>query len=189
MPTLKRAKQDVLDLVEDIKERYHGALVAAEVTVDVLMAHPGENDDHAVKLHGYPCAAVVKITPYQQRVMGVADAIITIDAATWHGLSDAEREALIDHELHHLEVQRDKEGAVKSDDQGRPKLRMRLHDVQAGWFLDVVRRHKESSLEIKQARQVWDEFGQLLFPWAQEVVEDKSLKTRRQAREVAVEVG
>ena len=43
-------------------------------------------------------------------------------------LLGAERRALLDHELHHLELKRDKKDRIRKDDLGRPLLRMRKHD-------------------------------------------------------------
>lgn len=147
---------DVHQLIAAVVEKYHGDLVTHEVSIGAEWCTPGENDDAGspLKLHGYACAAVVRVTPLKQRLHGVPDAVITLDKHHWIGLSDEERAALIDHECLHLQLQRDSEGSVVGDDAGRPKLKMRLHDVQAGWFLAIADRHGEHSPEIQQARKV-----------------------------------
>lgn len=162
---------EAFSLISDTISKHYPDLEKHEVTVGVLLAF-SDGETPAVKLHGYACAATIKITPYVQRVQGIEDAVITLDGALWAGMTDERKAALIDHELMHLEVQFDDEGLAKSDDLGRPKLKMRLHDVQAGWFVEIARRHGEASFEVEQARQIADDHGQLLFGWA----EPKSIK-------------
>lgn len=112
-----------------------------------------------VKLHGYPCAAVVSIIPYKQRVDKRADAEIIIDQGQWQDLSDIQRRALLDHEITHLELQKDDVGLVKTDDQGRPKLSMRLHDWQIGGFREIAQRYGEDALEVIGARAFEKDYG------------------------------
>ncbi len=70
----------------------------------------------------------------------------------------------MDHELTHLELA-EKEGAPVLDDGGRPKLKMRLHDYEFGWFTEVAERHKENAIEVQQARALIDGDGQVYFPF------------------------
>jgi hypothetical protein len=169
MPSYSRGKPEIRARVSEVMGRYHGALVEAEVTVGVLMCHPGEGEEHALKLHGYPCAATVKVTPLKQRVMGIEDAIITIDAVTWEGLTEEERVAVIDHELQHLDVAVDKDGEVRADDQGRPRLKMRLHDWELGGFASIAGRHKADALEVQAFRAVSQAYHQQLFRWSDDM--------------------
>lgn len=116
----------------------------------------------AVKLHGYPCAAVISIIPYKQRVDKRADAEIIIDQSQWQDFTAPQRRALLDHEITHLELQRDDIGLVKTDDQGRPKLSMRLHDYQVGGFASIAKRYGGDALEVIQAKQMRDAYGDVL---------------------------
>jgi hypothetical protein len=50
------------------------------------------------------------------------------------------------------------------DDLGRPKLRMRKHDINFGWFNQVAKRHGSASQERIQARMILDEAGQFYWP-------------------------
>jgi hypothetical protein len=161
---------EAVGLIAGLIASHHPDLQKHEVTVGVVLATTDDPDKPAVKLHGYPCAAVVSITPYKQRIHGVADALITIDAANWDDLSERQRESLIAHELTHLTVATDRKGYAKADDAGRPKLRMRLHDVQVGWFMSIAERYGEDSYEVQQARDIQDKHGQLLFSWAEGVI-------------------
>ena len=157
-------------LIRQLVDDHYPDLAKHEVTIGVVMATSDDPEKPAVKLHGYKCAAVVSITPYKQRIHGVADTLITIDAANWSDLAERRRESLIAHELTHLVVALDKNGHAKADDAGRPKLKMRLHDVQTGWFMSIAERYGEDSYEVQQARQIQDKWGQLLFSWAEGVI-------------------
>lgn len=159
-PTQGDVVHEILRLMMDA---YHSELADAGVTVGVLFATPGENDDYALKLHGYPCAATIKITSYKDRVLGIADATITIDETQWDDFDEAERKALIDHELQHLALQVDKEGQTKTDDLSRPKLKMVLHDWQLGGFALVASRHKAASLEAQAFKEAYHNYRQLLL--------------------------
>jgi hypothetical protein len=160
---------EVHDLVAAQIEAHHPDLLKHKVTVGVDFA--GVPLGESLKCKGVPCHAYVKITPLRQRIRGYPDAVITIDARHWADeAGEEQRAALIDHELAHLLVCFDKDKFVKSDDIGRPKLRIRPHDIEVGWFLDVAERHGEASYEVAQARRIADDHGQLLFGWAAEGV-------------------
>jgi hypothetical protein len=81
-----------------------------------------ERTDHLCLLHGnVPQARIWLYAPY---------------AAT---LDDASFCALVEHELYHLAQKKDKEQQPMFDDEGRPVLTNRAHDV--GEFIEVVRRY------------------------------------------------
>jgi hypothetical protein len=172
MPTTyEKANAEVLQLLADVIGQCHQDLEEVDANVCVLMATAAKDDKGkalapAVKLHGVACAATVRIVSYKDRVAGREDAEILIDADLWEEASDPERVALLDHELHHLEVQRDDDGHPKSDDCGRPKLKMRHHDHDFGWFDAIARRHGDASYEVKQAKAFADQNGQLYWGWS-----------------------
>lgn len=173
MPVLSRAPQDIRDFVAQVTEDYHAELKNATVTVGVLMASPtekemGEPAPH-LKHNGYGAAAVIGITPIRQRVMGIADAVITLDDETWRSLDEDGREALIDHELAHLIVCRDEDDQVKFDDCNRPKLKMRLHDIQIGVFSEIIARHGMKSIDAQNVRLVYETYKQKLFSWGSDL--------------------
>jgi hypothetical protein len=162
MKCYSKVSSDVLMHIQRMHAEYHPDL--PQVTVDAVFVFDDEASSEPVLKHqGYSAAAVIRITPVRDRTLGVADAVITIDRATWLTLSASQRDALVDHELQHLEWQQDKEGHPKSDALGRPKLSLRRHDHQIGYFTDVVQRHGEAALEIRAARYLIAEIGQLSF--------------------------
>lgn len=170
MATFRKADKDICDLVSDVMRQYHKPLHDAGVRVDVLLAHAPRNEKTdepkgpAIKLHSYPCLATVRVTSQKERVAGLADVMLVIDGDQWPDLPDAQRDALIDHELAHVVLVLS-EGMPQTDDCFRPKLKSRPHDAQLGVFWDVVERHKQNSLEAVAYRDVHRNFTQLCFPW------------------------
>lgn len=155
MPRYEKAPAEVGQIVERMMDRYHPQLRDAGVTVAQLLAFPstdesGDSKGPAIKHQGYQAQAVIKIIGLKERTDGRADAELVIDGENWPLLSGEEKDALIDHELEHLELKLDKDGLLVRDDLERPKLVIRKHDHQFGWFDSIVRRHGRDSLEFKQ---------------------------------------
>lgn len=162
MKCYSKVSTDVQTHIDRMHGDYHPDL--KDVTVDAVFVFDDEASSKCVLTHqGYGAAAVIRITPVRDRTLGVADAVITIDRATWLSLSAPQRDALVDHELEHLVWDKDKEGKPKGDALGRPKLSTRRHDHQIGYFTDVVGRHGEAALEIRAARYLIAEIGQMKF--------------------------
>jgi hypothetical protein len=155
-------------MVRDVMAKYHEELFAAEVTVQVLFARMSEGEaGPAVKAPGgWPALAVVRRCPLKQRVAGFKDAEITIDERKWKELSEPQQIALLDHELQHLELVYEGDGAgtpVATDDWGRPKLKLRKHDWELAGFKAICDRHPDAALEKLAAQKFQDEFGQYVF--------------------------
>jgi hypothetical protein len=153
---------DAGDCIEKIQAAHHEDLEG--VTVSALFVFDNESSVSVLKHQGYPAGAVVRITPLKDRALGTADAVIVVDRAHWLALSQRQRNALIDHELTHLARKVDKEtGEMMVDAVERPKLTMRRHDHQFGWFDEIASRHGEASPEVNQARRLMESSGQLYF--------------------------
>lgn len=164
MKTYSHASDDVLMAIARMREQYypHGTELDG-VTIAALFVFDDEASSEQVLTHGgYPAQATIKLTPVRDRALGVADAVIVIDRANWLALVSMERDALIDHELYHLERVIDEEtGIPKADAVNRPKLTMRKHDHQYGWFDEIAQRHGEASAEVRQAKTLIAQTGQL----------------------------
>lgn len=132
--------------------RWHDDLGKAGVTVSVLTAHADEADlekgKSALRHHGYPAAALVRVNSHKDRVEGKADATILVDGDQWPDWPAERRLAILDHELTHLELVM-KDGAVQRDDCGRPRLRLRKHDFELGGFEAVAERHKRAEIQVE----------------------------------------
>lgn len=155
MPRYEKAPAEVGQTVERMMDRYHPQLRDAKVSITCLMAFPttdknGDSSGPPLRFQGYPAAAIVKIIGLKERTDGRSDVEICIDGDAWPLRSDAEKEALIDHELEHLDLKIDKDGAIVRDDLDRPRLKIRKHDHQHGWFDAIVRRHGRAALEFQQ---------------------------------------
>ncbi len=171
MPIYEAASPEHREVLDAMLEKFHQPLVEAGVAIDLLLAWPklDKNDDPtgpALTLHGWRCAALVRVVPYKQRVKGMGDAEILLDAMTWEETDEAGREALMDHELEHLELRvstkkKDK-GSILRDDLGRPKLKLRQRDYKLEGFHSIVRRHGVEAFEWQahvdhqvRVKQLW----------------------------------
>lgn len=156
------AAPDADSCIAKIQAAHHPDLKG--VTVMALFAFDSDSEDPVLEHQGYPAGAVCRITSLRDRASGMTDASIVVDRSTWLDLSQPQRDALIDHELTHLKwVYDQKTGKRRSDSLGRPKLKMRKHDHQFGWFDDVAKRHGQASHEVMQARALMATAGQLYF--------------------------
>jgi hypothetical protein len=156
MPIYSPGSDELIEQVQEAAERYHPELVEAGLRVDVLEARPKTDDagdpvEEALRHHGYGCYATIKICGPKERGAGRGDCLLTVDAYRWPELGRETQMAILDHELTHLELIRSAKGAIKLDDYERPRLGIRLHDIQYGWFQSVAARHGMDSIEVQQA--------------------------------------
>lgn len=165
MTSYDKAPQEVIELINKTIDDFYPELKEAGVTVEALFAF-SETADYPVKFGGYPALAYIKISNLKSRVKGMADAEITIDKGAYEAMNPMQQRALLDHELHHLIVARDKDGNIKIDDCSRPKLKVKKHDYQMGWFREIAVRHGENSPEVYQAKLLWNNDGKTFFPAA-----------------------
>lgn len=173
MPLYSPNPPGVGEIINELVEKFHGGLRDAGVTIDVLSAKAktdefGETDAVALKRAGYQVEATVKINGYKARVQDHADAEITIDGDRWDTWSEAQKRAIIDHCLEHLELKTDRDGLLLRDDLDRPKLLMRRVDHFFQWFDSIVRRHGDASIESQQLKAFTEKRRQLWLPFETE---------------------
>src|SRR4051812_12378997 len=112
MATYEKCANALHERVNDILEKLHLKRLGIEdVDVGCLWHIADKNEAGDVtgpplKLNGYTCQAVIRIESLRHRVQGLPDATITIDQQNWQVLSSDEQDALLDHELEHLDVKR-----------------------------------------------------------------------------------
>jgi hypothetical protein len=140
----------------------------AGLTIDLISVTNDDPEGEALTHQGYPAYAVVRVVDSKGRTMGRGDAEIVIDEAKYITMTDAQKDALFDHEIHHIELKLNKKGRVKLDENGRPKIGLRKHDIQVGWFEEIAKRHGAASLECKQATQIYLQHTQTLFAFIRE---------------------
>lgn len=172
MPTTyQKAPHDVAELVDETASRFHTDLVKAGVRYDLMFAYgpcddeTGEKLDDPLKLRGVACLAIVRVVNLRDRAKGMGDAEIAFDADRWPDLTPQQREALVDHELEHLVLKRDRQDEVKLDDLGRPKLAIKTHDFDVGGFYSVIRRHS-AAIELESLARVGERLRQREFEFA-----------------------
>lgn len=165
MKTYSRVSDSVDRSIERMRDAHHEDLIG--VTIGALFIFDLESTDPVLTHNGYAAAALIRIVPLRDRAAGMPDAQIIVDRSCWMTLGNASGEALIDHELTHLMRVLDSDtGAPLCDAVDRPKLEIRKHDQQMGWFDQVAARHGEASMEVRQARQLIQQTDQLYFNFA-----------------------
>lgn len=160
--TYENAPDTVNEQIDDLMNKYHKPLIEAGVTVHALFAI-STGGAAAVSAGGYPALACVRIVNLKDRTKGMKDAEITIDAEKFDEMTEPEQLALLDHELHHLMTVASDTAPFKRDAVGRPVLAMRKHDVQIGWFEAIALRHGAAAPEVKQAKQIVEDYRQSFF--------------------------
>lgn len=165
MPTYDRANADARNLVaERIASGHYPDLVESEATVSAWFAY-AKADEPAVKVNGQPSGATIKPNSAKDRLEGKADASLTIDGEAWKTWDDGRRAAEIDHQLERLAVSRSKVSKsspvayILTDDAGRPKLKLRKHDYQIGYFVAIADRHGAAAPEVRAVREFLAEVG------------------------------
>lgn len=188
-----RAPTEVAERAYKLIGKYHPDVNEADLTIDFIFVR---NPDGAAVTHGgYRALALCKVISLKDRAMDRGDVEIQIDAEVYEKMSSAEKDALLDHELYHIEVQRedpegdgdqgDARGSIKTDDLDRPKVRLKKHDYQFGWFTAIAERHGPASPEVVQAKILWDEAGQAFFPMLVDSSTGKKLKAPKAEKEAA----
>ncbi len=166
MPTFKKCPTAVHEVANELLAEFatHKLVVERQVKIDYLFAFPdyddesGEPTNDALKWNGVKALGITRIVNLKDRTKGMGDVEICLDGNWWEDADDKERRALLDHELHHIIV------TVKNDDLGRPKIKMRKHDIQVGWFAIIAQRHGIHSQEQKQAASIMLIQGQFFWP-------------------------
>lgn len=170
--TFARAPSTLNSRVESVLKRWHADdlyVKKFEVNVETLLAYgprnkKGQETGPAIVIHGREAYACIRITSLEERVAGRADAVMWIDGDRYKRWKPEILEAIIDHELQHLELRLNpKTDEPMCDDCGRPILKIREHDYQFGWFTVIAERHKSNAVEVIQAAQIAEQ-RQLYFP-------------------------
>ena len=174
MPTYKKCSptndgDEVLKMAKALIAAIEPLQPLEKVRVDFVWAYADLDDEgqpcnDAITLRGHRAYGLSKIINLKDRAKGNGDAEILIDHDFWVTIPEAQQRALLDHELNHIQVCVTKTGVAKLDDLGRPKLKLRKHDIEVGWFSSVAQRHGVHSMEQIQAKQILDSDGQYLWP-------------------------
>jgi len=154
MPISYEKAPELKPIVAAMMAAYHNELVDLEVAVAVTRAYKLDSEGNAtdgppLKMHGHACSAKVKVLSAQQRCHVDFDVEIIVDGALFDTLTARQKNAIIDHELEHLVVVRDKEGVPKAHPSGRPQLKCKPDDFAVLGFFNIAARHQEHSVEVQ----------------------------------------
>lgn len=164
--TFFRAADDVTEILEEVKSKYHSELHNYKVRFGILMVLSHKEGVPALTFKGHPAAATVHVVSLKDRVVKNYDVEILIDADHWKSSNEMQKRALLDHELSHVKLKKRKakgddddaeEGKeiVDEDDLGRPKIKMVHGDYDMGdGFLHIIRRYGDNSQELRNFKDV-----------------------------------
>ncbi len=144
-PKPKRTSYELIDptsipgrpiytLLTEIVTSHHDELGAARIALAWCTSWVPDADGHVT------IGKCVRATDLH-RELAEFDFIILLRRSFWHDdrVTDAQRRALLDHELCHAGVRLDAHGDPAKDDRGRIVYRTRKHDIEE--FTDIVKRH------------------------------------------------
>lgn len=157
------ADEQVQGLLQEAIGRWHEDLKEVGAYVLAILVDSEDDEKPALARGGYPLLACVSVVSTADRVTKQHDAEIHINAAEWGMMSNAQRLALLDHELSHLSVKCRKQKksytgpkVFERDQHGRPELRLRNGDWNVGdGFKEVVERHGEAASELTNIRRAY----------------------------------
>lgn len=171
MPIYQKCPKEIYTIAQGILSQFesHKPLVEAGVTFSLLWAYGDRDEDtgevvsDAIMHHDQKALGLARIVNEKDRVKGMPDAEVLLDGDYWPTVDEPEQTALLDHELHHFALKISK-GQILHDCAGRPKLKMRKHDIEFGWFKCIAERHGKHSMEQRQAAQLMEFSGQYFWP-------------------------
>ncbi len=178
MAKIEKAPKAIKDFALAILAQYetHKPVLEAKVNIEFLFAygerHPESNAlvSDAITKSGFRVLGQCRKTNSEERAAGRGDAVIMLDADWWEEADEAAQRALLDHELHHIDPVTDEDGKFVKDKNGRPRIKLRKHDVEVGWFKLIAERNGVHSLECQHAKIIMDHSGQAYWP---QLFEDK----------------
>ena len=173
--------REVLGPLYDAMRDWHSELIDAQVELDVLWCYSGKFRLLPALTHqGYSAAALIRITSLRERANGAGDAQLILDEIIWKDSTQAQRSAIFDHELEHLQISRDRLGGLKTDALGRPKLKLKKHDIVVGGFSSIIHRHKHQAIEATAIKQAVESARavQLRFAWDPPVLDVSEIAAR-----------
>ena len=162
---------EIEKVAEDLVNKHYPDLLEAEVSIGFTFVFAsrdektGEPKGPAIKQNGIQSYFSIKVNSLEHRVSGLPDVTAKLDGDRWPELDDDKRKAIIDGILMSIEVKREKEGPVLSDDIGRPKLKRRRPDFAIVGFDKVVERHGYNAPEAQAFSTVHKRWHQGQLNW------------------------
>jgi len=127
------AEHPAYPLLRELVAAHHAHLAEAKIALAWRLGAKPDKDGRVV-------LGLCKKASDLDRELKDLDFVIVLNAEHWDKFSDAQRAALLDHELCHAQVELDEaSGEPRTDARGRTVYRVRGHDLEE--FREVVERH------------------------------------------------
>lgn len=121
-----------------------------------------------------------KATGFEKLFCGY-DFIITLNYLWWRLARPQQKRALLDHELCHCGVVRDKKGQLKIDKEtGKVQFEMRKHDYEE--FHEIIERHGAVLSEAAAHAESMEKAKQLKLPFGEEKAKPATAKKTAKKR-------
>ena len=153
------------ELVQSRIDGFYPDLVECQFRVGILLVHPSPSNPEKPPLlrNGYPVTGDIKVVSYEDRVQGKPDATLKLEGQNWANIDEESKTGEIDHQLERIIALRDKNTkAIKTDDFGRPKIKLRPADREVSVFDAVVRRHGRNAPEARAVEELSLHYNTLL---------------------------
>lgn len=120
--------------LDHLVDKFHEDLREAKIALAYCTSWKADKDGHTT-------LGKCKRATDLDRELSPWDFVILLNETFWtaHAVTTEQRLALLDHELCHAAVRRDKDGDWKRDPKGRLLYRLRKHDLEE--FRAIVERH------------------------------------------------
>ena len=170
----QNANSAVREQAAEIIKAHHPDLYNVGVKIEFVFGLASEDAEGnkkfpTITVNGYPANGKAKILGNLDRLLTGYDALVVLDGDKWTELSEEQQNALLDHEINHFTVKRNIKGEISYDKANRPRLALRKHDVQFGWFKVVAERHGTDSAEVEQANQLFTAGANSFFAFVHEL--------------------
>jgi hypothetical protein len=120
-------------LLTEIRNAEHGHLAEAKIGLAWRTGWRSDTDGHT------KMGQCRKSSDLDREMYAGFDFVILLNEEAWKGLNEAQKRALIDHELCHAALSMDANGEPKYNDRDRLCCRVKKHDVEE--FRCIVERH------------------------------------------------
>ena len=117
------AQSEPYAVLDEMRGKWHRDIAEANIALAWRENLEADKDGHIV------LGKCVKASDLQ-RELAEYDFVILLNHDVWGEFSDAQRRALVDHELSHAAPSMDEDNVIKRDERGRPVWRTRAHDIR-----------------------------------------------------------
>ena len=160
----ENANQEVYELMRQVMHEHHPELEEAGVRVGIFMVSDPDETCGAkpfLEMDGKRVLAFIRKRKKLENPK--LEAVMEIDDYLWeNSLDDTGRRSLLDHELQHISLCKEKSGNLKRTFFGRPKISLVNHDWTVGVFRAQVERYGRKGIDFLSLALVLDQTKEIL---------------------------